>query len=71
MDGEFESAKFLRPASSLYHDAEDSLVIIDSEVLSLIDWCLEIYESLSEDGGAGSLELQTIRSNQASFEYYT
>jgi hypothetical protein len=67
VDGEFESAKFLRPSSSLYHDVEDCLVIIDSEVLSLIDWCLEIYESLYEDGGTGSLELQTVRSKAGKF----
>lgn len=30
-DGEFESAKFLRPASSFYHAAEDCLFIVDSE----------------------------------------
>jgi len=30
-DGEFESAKFLRPASSFYHADEDCLYIVDSE----------------------------------------
>ncbi|CAD6266537.1 unnamed protein product [Miscanthus lutarioriparius] len=30
-DGEFESAKFLHPASSFYHAAEDCLFIVDSE----------------------------------------
>ncbi|KDP26399.1 hypothetical protein JCGZ_17557 [Jatropha curcas] len=30
-DGEFESAKLLRPAASFYHDAEDCLYIVDSE----------------------------------------
>ncbi|OEL18075.1 hypothetical protein BAE44_0020906 [Dichanthelium oligosanthes] len=30
-DGEFESAKFLHPASSFYHAAEDCLYIVDSE----------------------------------------
>ncbi|KAF8669869.1 hypothetical protein HU200_051045 [Digitaria exilis] len=30
-DGEFESAKFLRPASSFYHGDEDFLYIVDSE----------------------------------------
>ncbi|CAO2176582.1 unnamed protein product [Urochloa humidicola] len=30
-DGEFESAKFLRPASSFYHSDEDCLYIVDSE----------------------------------------
>ncbi|XP_057997273.1 uncharacterized protein LOC110644114 isoform X2 [Hevea brasiliensis] len=30
-DGEFESAKLLRPAGSFYHDAEDCLYIVDSE----------------------------------------
>ncbi|KAF2322815.1 hypothetical protein GH714_031051 [Hevea brasiliensis] len=32
-DGEFESAKLLRPAGSFYHDAEDCLYIVDSEVI--------------------------------------
>ncbi|KAE8692165.1 ABC transporter C family member 13 [Hibiscus syriacus] len=32
-DGEFESAKLLRPAASFYHDSEDCLYIVDSEVL--------------------------------------
>lgn len=31
-DGEFESAKLARPAASFYHDAEDCLYIVDSEV---------------------------------------
>uniref|UniRef100_A0A0E0AQI8 Uncharacterized protein n=1 Tax=Oryza glumipatula TaxID=40148 RepID=A0A0E0AQI8_9ORYZ len=30
-DGEFESAKFLRPAASFYNTAEDCLYIVDSE----------------------------------------
>ncbi|XVF57704.1 hypothetical protein PTKIN_Ptkin07bG0003400 [Pterospermum kingtungense] len=30
-DGEFESAKLLRPAASFYHAAEDCLYIVDSE----------------------------------------
>ncbi|XP_050206785.1 uncharacterized protein LOC126656295 [Mercurialis annua] len=30
-DGEFESAKLLRPAASFYHDAVDCLYIVDSE----------------------------------------
>ncbi|ONM23876.1 NHL domain-containing protein [Zea mays] len=30
-DGKFESAKFLRPASSFYHAAEDCQFIVDSE----------------------------------------
>ncbi|TVU43467.1 hypothetical protein EJB05_09942 [Eragrostis curvula] len=30
-DGEFESAKFLRPAASFYHASEDCLYIVDSE----------------------------------------
>ncbi|XP_065874457.1 uncharacterized protein [Euphorbia lathyris] len=30
-DGEFESAKLLRPAASIYDDAEDCLYIVDSE----------------------------------------
>ncbi|KAK3120961.1 hypothetical protein QOZ80_8BG0644020 [Eleusine coracana subsp. coracana] len=30
-DGEFESAKFLRPAASFYHTSEDCLYIVDSE----------------------------------------
>ncbi|OVA01596.1 hypothetical protein BVC80_9073g27 [Macleaya cordata] len=30
-DGDFESAKLLRPASSLYHAAEDCLYFVDSE----------------------------------------
>ncbi|KAL6857238.1 hypothetical protein ACP4OV_018620 [Aristida adscensionis] len=30
-DGEFDSAKFLRPAASFYHSAEDCLYIVDSE----------------------------------------
>lgn len=41
-DGEFESAKFLRPASSFYHAAEDCQFIVDSEVLSLVD-CLFLF----------------------------
>ncbi|KAF2322824.1 hypothetical protein GH714_031119 [Hevea brasiliensis] len=32
-DGEFESAKLLRPAGSFYHDAEDCLYIVDSEMI--------------------------------------
>ncbi|MBA0617756.1 hypothetical protein Godav_027177, partial [Gossypium davidsonii] len=32
-DGEFESAKLLRPAASFYHETEDCLYIVDSEVL--------------------------------------
>lgn len=32
-DGEFESAKFLRPAASFYDAAEDCLYIVDSEVI--------------------------------------
>jgi len=32
-DGEFESSKFLRAASSFYHAAEDCLYIVDLEVL--------------------------------------
>lgn len=31
-DGEFESAKLLRPAASFYHDTDDCLYIVDSEV---------------------------------------
>ncbi|KAG4120426.1 hypothetical protein ERO13_D11G143350v2 [Gossypium hirsutum] len=30
-DGEFESAKLLRPAASFYHETEDCLYIVDSE----------------------------------------
>ncbi|KAF4383060.1 hypothetical protein F8388_009091 [Cannabis sativa] len=30
-DGEFESAKLMRPAASFYHDAEDCLYLVDSE----------------------------------------
>ncbi|GMI66387.1 embryo defective 1974 [Hibiscus trionum] len=30
-DGEFESAKLLRPAASFYHDTDDCLYIVDSE----------------------------------------
>ncbi|KAK3013433.1 hypothetical protein RJ639_010245, partial [Escallonia herrerae] len=30
-DGEFESAKLMRPAASFYHDGEDCLYIVDSE----------------------------------------
>ncbi|XP_062078777.1 uncharacterized protein LOC133783236 isoform X2 [Humulus lupulus] len=30
-DGEFESAKLMRPAASFYHDDEDCLYIVDSE----------------------------------------
>ena len=41
-DGEFESAKFLRPASSFYHADEDCLYIVDSEVLSTADLLLPI-----------------------------
>jgi hypothetical protein len=41
-DGEFESAKFLHPASSFYHAAEDCLFIVDSEVLSSVD-CLFLF----------------------------
>ena len=31
-DGNFESAKMVRPASSFYDAAEDSLYFVDSEV---------------------------------------
>ncbi|XP_057965996.1 uncharacterized protein LOC131156378 isoform X2 [Malania oleifera] len=30
-DGSFESAKFVRPAASFYHDTEDCLYVVDSE----------------------------------------
>lgn len=32
-DGEFESAKMLRPAATLYDEEDDCLYIVDSEVL--------------------------------------
>lgn len=35
-DGEFESAKMLRPAATLYDEEEDCLYIVDSEVLWLL-----------------------------------
>ena len=31
-DGDFESAKLMRPAASFYHEAEDCLYFVDSEV---------------------------------------
>lgn len=31
-DGNFESAKLLRPAALLYDDADDCLYVVDSEV---------------------------------------
>ena len=43
VDGKFESAKFLPPASSFYHAAEDCLFIVDSEVLSLVDCFLMLF----------------------------
>ena len=40
VDGEFESAKFLPPASSFYHAAEYCLFIVDSEILYILVYCL-------------------------------
>ncbi|KAK9082587.1 hypothetical protein Scep_029058 [Stephania cephalantha] len=34
-DGEFESARLLRPAASFYHPPEDSLYIVDSENIAI------------------------------------
>ncbi|KHG18798.1 NHL repeat-containing protein 2 [Gossypium arboreum] len=34
-DGEFESAKLLRPSASFYHETEDCLYIVDSEALTI------------------------------------
>lgn len=37
-DGEFESAKLMRPAASFYQASEDSLYFVDSEV------CAELFD---------------------------